>query len=74
MPYVKIGLFLLAGLVLFLFARNYLTDGLKAVSGEKMQGWLRKFTRTLIAGILTGAAVTMLPVGFVALSVDKKLP
>ncbi|MFD1142175.1 Na/Pi cotransporter family protein [Larkinella insperata] len=60
MPYVKIGLLMLAGLVLFLFALNYLAEGLKAVSGEKMQEWLRKFTRTLVSSILVGVIVTTL--------------
>ncbi|MGA0558765.1 Na/Pi cotransporter family protein [Larkinella sp. VNQ87] len=60
MPYVKIGLLVLAGLVLFLFALNYLSEGLKAVSGEKMQDWLRKFTRNVVSGVLTGMVVTTL--------------
>lgn len=51
---------MLAGLVLFLFALNYLSDGLKAISGEKLQSWLSRFTRNVATGILTGVAITTL--------------
>ncbi|WP_128544740.1 Na/Pi cotransporter family protein [Larkinella soli] len=60
MAYLQIGLLLLSGLVLFLFALNYLSEGLRAISGDKLQGWLRKFTRNIMTGILTGVVVTTL--------------
>lgn len=60
MEALEIGLLLLSGLVLFLFALNYLSDGLKAVSGDKMQRLLRKFTRNVVTGVLTGIVVTTL--------------
>jgi phosphate:Na+ symporter len=60
MEYLEIILLVLAGLTLFLFALNYLSDGLKAISGDKLQGWLKKFTRTVFTSILTGVVVTTL--------------
>lgn len=60
MEFLEIFLLVLAGLTLFLFALNYLSDGLKAISGDKLQGWLKKFTRTVFTSILTGLVVTTL--------------
>lgn len=59
-PYLPVLLPLLAGLVLFLFAINYLSAGLKAISGEKLNDWLSRFTRNVVTGILTGVVVTTL--------------
>lgn len=58
--YLPVLLPLLSGLVLFLFAINYLSDGLKAISGDKLKDWLSRFTRNVVTGILTGVAVTTL--------------
>lgn len=60
MTYLQIGLTVLAGLVLFLFALNYLSDGLKALSGERLQAHLSRFTRNVFTGILAGIVVTTL--------------
>lgn len=60
MTYVSIALLLLAGLVLFLFALNYLSEGLKALSGEKLQAYLARFTRNVFTGILAGVVITTL--------------
>jgi phosphate:Na+ symporter len=60
MAYLSIGLMLLAGLVLFLFALNYLSDGLRALSGEKLQAYLARFTRNVFTGILAGIVITTL--------------
>ena len=51
---------LLSGLVLFLFALNYLADALKALSGDKLNAWLDRFTRNVFTGILAGIAITTL--------------
>lgn len=59
-PYLPVLLPLLSGLVLFLFALNYLSDGLKAISGDKLSEWLSRFTRNVLTGILTGVVVTTL--------------
>ncbi|MBC8156069.1 MAG: Na/Pi cotransporter family protein [Bacteroidetes bacterium] len=58
--YLPVALPMLAGLVLFLFALNYLSDGLRAVSGERLQTWLSRFTRNVVTGILTGVLITTL--------------
>ena len=60
MDYGRIILTLVSGLVVFLFAMNYLSDNLKALSGDRMQGFLDKFTRNLVTGILSGTVVTVL--------------
>lgn len=60
MAYVSIGLLLLAGLILFLFALNYLSDGLRALSGEKLQTYLARLTRNVFTGILAGVVITTL--------------
>ena len=51
---------IIAGLVLFLFALNHLSDALKMVAGEKLQKVLNRFTGTLFTSILTGTIVTIL--------------
>ncbi|HJS56063.1 MAG TPA: Na/Pi symporter, partial [Chitinophagaceae bacterium] len=51
---------IIAGLVLFLYALNKLSDHLKELSGEKMKKVLDKFTSNLFTGILTGLVVTIL--------------
>ncbi|WP_266365395.1 Na/Pi cotransporter family protein [Tellurirhabdus rosea] len=60
MDALKIGLLVLAGLVLFLFALNNLSDGLKALSGKKLRKGLARFTHNVFTGILTGIVVTTL--------------
>lgn len=60
MNYLPVALPMLAGLILFLFALNYLSDGLRAVSGEQLQTWLSRFTRNVVTGIITGIVVTTL--------------
>jgi len=51
---------IIAGLVLFLFALNKLSDHLKELSGDKMKKVLDRFTSNLFTGILTGTIVTVL--------------
>ena len=51
---------ILAGLVLFLYALNKLSDHLKELSGDKMKSVLNRFTSNLFTGILTGVIVTIL--------------
>lgn len=58
--YLPVILPLLSGLVLFLFALNYLSEGLKAISGDRLKEWLGRFTRNVVTGILTGVAITTL--------------
>ncbi|RYF68787.1 MAG: Na/Pi cotransporter family protein [Cytophagaceae bacterium] len=58
--YLPVLLPMLSGLVLFLFALSYLSDSLKAISGDKLKEWLSRFTRNVVTGILTGVAITTL--------------
>lgn len=53
-------LVIIAGLVLFLYALNKLSDHLKELSGNKMKKVLDRFTSNLFTGILTGLVVTIL--------------
>ena len=50
----------IAGLILFLYALNKLSDHLKELSGDKMKKALDRFTSSLFTGILTGIIVTIL--------------
>ncbi len=51
---------IIAGLVLFLYALNKLSDHLKELSGDKMKTVLDRFTSNLFTGILSGLIVTIL--------------
>jgi phosphate:Na+ symporter len=53
-------LLIVAGLILFLYALNHLSDGLKEVAGERMKVILKKFTGNLFTATLTGIIVTVL--------------
>lgn len=50
---------IIAGLILFLYALNHLSEALKMVAGEKMKRVLNRFTGTLFTSILTGITVTI---------------
>jgi len=66
----------LGGLGLFLLGMAVMTEGLKALAGEALHGWLTRFTRSPASGALTGtvataalqssSATTVTTVGFVA--------
>ena len=51
---------ILAGLGLFLFGIDYMGDGLKNFSGDKLKGIIDKYTSSPFKGILVGAGVTCL--------------
>ena len=51
---------ILAGLGLFLFAIEYMGDGLKGYSGDKMKDIIDKYTSSPFKGIVIGAFVTCL--------------
>lgn len=51
-------LMLVGGLALFLFGMELMGDGLKRVSGGKLESILEKLTSNPIKGVLLGAAVT----------------
>ncbi|MBA3441779.1 MAG: Na/Pi cotransporter family protein [Pyrinomonadaceae bacterium] len=48
----------LAGLVLFLYGVIRMSEGLKAIAGERMKELLGKFTTNRFAGVATGTVVT----------------
>ena len=51
---------IVAGLVLFLYALNRLSDALKELTGDKMTKVIDRFTSNVFTGILTGLFVTIL--------------
>lgn len=51
---------ILAGLGLFLFGIEYMGDGLKGYSGDKLKNIIDKYTSSPFKGILIGAFVTCL--------------
>lgn len=53
-------LILAAGLILFLYALNRLSDALKELTGDRMKKVLDRFTSNVFTGILTGLVVTIL--------------
>lgn len=57
---LKVVLTLAAGLVVFLYALNLLSDSMKAVAGEKLKNFLGRFTRNLFTAIISGTIVTIL--------------
>ncbi|HEX2536389.1 MAG TPA: Na/Pi symporter [Chitinophagaceae bacterium] len=53
-------LLILTGLILFLYALNNLSQGLKELSGDKLKTFLNRFTNNVFKGILSGIVVTIL--------------
>lgn len=51
---------LFGGLAFFLFGMHLLSDGLKTVSGGKLESILEKMTGNILSAIVTGALVTAL--------------
>jgi phosphate:Na+ symporter len=51
---------LLGGLALFLLGLEFLTNGLKAIAGNRLQTLIGMLTRNRVRGVLTGALVTAL--------------
>jgi phosphate:Na+ symporter len=53
-------LLIIAGLVLFLYALNTLSEGLNHVAGDRLKYFLDHFTNNVFKGILSGIIVTIL--------------
>ncbi|MBC7903316.1 MAG: Na/Pi cotransporter family protein [Gemmatimonadaceae bacterium] len=53
-------LLIATGLLLFLYALNNLSQGLKEISGDKLKVFLDRFTNNVFKGILSGILVTVL--------------
>lgn len=58
--FISIGLQLAGGLALFLYAVGVMGDTLKELAGDKMKGFLTRFTKNPLSGIATGTVATTL--------------
>src|SRR5215472_6939450 len=58
--FVAMAGLLLAGLALFLFGLQLLTDGLKAIAGAKLPAILTRMTSNRFKGVFAGAVITAL--------------
>lgn len=56
----EIILAIIAGLVLFLFAVNSLSETIKLAIGDSANNWILKFTSNTLSGIIVGIIVTVL--------------
>lgn len=56
----EILLSILAGLILFLFAVNKLSQTLKQVIGKNANRWIQKFTSSIFSSVLVGTCITVL--------------
>lgn len=56
----EIILSIIAGLVLFLFAVNNLSETLKLTLGQKADYWIKKFTSNTLSSLLVGTIATLL--------------
>ncbi|MFZ4754343.1 MAG: Na/Pi cotransporter family protein [Chitinophagaceae bacterium] len=56
----EIILSIIAGLILFLFAVNHLSETIQSVLGENAKHWIMKFTSNTISSLLVGIVVTTL--------------
>lgn len=56
----EIVLSILAGLVLFLYAVNNLSETIQKAIGENAKKWILKFTSNTFSGLLTGIVITAL--------------
>jgi phosphate:Na+ symporter len=56
----EILLSIIAGLVLFLFAVNKLSDSIQSIIGDKANSWIQKFTSNTFSSLLVGIVVTTL--------------
>ena len=57
---LEITLSILAGLVLFLFAVNSLSETIQKAIGENFKNWILKFTSNTFSAVVTGTVVTIL--------------
>lgn len=56
----EVFLSIIAGLILFLFAVNNLSETLKLTLGENAKNWIEKFTSNTLSGLLVGTIATIL--------------
>jgi phosphate:Na+ symporter len=55
---VQVALNIVAGIILFLYAINHLSDTISSVMGARVQYWLQRFTSTNAMALLTGLVAT----------------
>lgn len=58
MPYLHVALALLAGVVIFLYGVTRLSEGVKALAGDRMRQLIARFTNNRLAGVATGTVAT----------------
>ena len=56
----EILLSIIAGLVLFLFAVNNLSESIQSIIGDSANNWIQKFTSNTFSSLLVGIVVTTL--------------
>ncbi len=56
----EILLSIIAGLVLFLFAVNNLSESIQSIIGDRANSWIQKFTANTFSSLLVGTIVTIL--------------
>ncbi len=56
----EIILSIIAGLVLFLYAVNNLSESIQAIIGDNVNNWIQKFTSNTFSSLLVGVVVTTL--------------
>lgn len=76
MNWITLSILLLGGLAIFLHGMTVMTDGLKAVAGNRMKSFLKRMTRNRWTSLLAGTGITaviqsssittVLAVGFVS--------
>ena len=58
MQWLKMTVWLIFGLVLFLFGMAEMEKSLSLVAGDSMKSWLEKFTDNRFRGLVTGGVTT----------------
>lgn len=56
----EIALSIIAGLVLFLFAVNNLSESIQSIIGDSANNWIQKFTSNTFSSMIVGVVVTTL--------------
>ena len=56
----EISLSIIAGLVLFLYAVNSLSESIQSIIGDKANSWIQRFTSNTFSSLLVGIVVTTL--------------
>ena len=60
LPWLDMSLSMIGGLVLFIFSVTLLSEGLRAIGGDKVKNILSRFTTNRYTGVLTGTAATVI--------------